>query len=130
MIFVYNVDASPLALMRDLYQAVTVGETDCRLCDITYGKLLKDPEWARFVRELPVAAEFRMRSTFVRNHPDTKGRRFPAAYLENGEGLREVIGADEMEAVGGLADLMSLVSDRVRELGIATSASPAASRSA
>jgi len=47
--FVYNVDATPGALLRDfVHRIVDPATYPCRLCDLTYGRLLKKVEWSRF----------------------------------------------------------------------------------
>lgn len=118
LVFVYNVDARPLALLRDLHQTITTGSTDCRLCDVTFGKLLKDRRWSRFVRDLPVPAEFCLRSTFRRRHPGYADHRFPAAFwVEEGE-PRELIASGEIEACADLESLCRLVESRVAALGV------------
>ncbi len=127
LIFVYNVDASPVALLRDLYQGITTGSTDCRLCDITYGKLFKDQTWNRFVKDLPVAAEFRLRSTFLGRYPELRDREFPAVYAVDGDEPREIISAAELNQLDGLDALRELVQTRVDELVRVPGAVPAPS---
>ena len=46
LVFVYNVDGTPVAFLRDAYLGLTTGSTDCHLCDLTFGRILKDKEWA------------------------------------------------------------------------------------
>lgn len=109
LVFVYNVDASPVALLKDLYSAVTTGSTDCHLCDLTFGKVVKDPSWRRFVKSLPYEVDFEMRSTF-RKRPDAPhAATFPAAYLETPAGLVEIITSDELNDVDDLDELRNLV---------------------
>lgn len=117
LIFVYNVDATAVALLRDLYQGITTGSTDCHLCDITFGKLFKDPTWAAFVDELPLPVEFRMRSTFRRMYPEVEAEDFPAAFiLQPGHAPRELIPAAELNAAGDLDALRDLVKKHVAVL--------------
>src|SRR3954447_10369784 len=54
--FVYNVEATPQALIKDFVHRLTEPETyPCRLCDITYGRFVKKPGWQLFLWSLPVA---------------------------------------------------------------------------
>ncbi|MDJ0787600.1 MAG: hypothetical protein QNK05_12395 [Myxococcota bacterium] len=118
LVFVYNVDGTPMALLRDLYLATTTGSTDCSLCDVTFGRLLKKPEWAAFVASLPLPVEFRLRSTFRRRHPDVAGP-FPAGFLVEEDGrLERLFSAEEIDAAGDLDALRSLVGDRLRARGL------------
>jgi hypothetical protein len=111
LVFVYNVDGTPMALLRDLYQSVTTGSTECRLCDVTFGTLLKKPEWSEFIRSLPIPAEFRLRSTFKRRYPAFRDRSFPAVFLVRDGEPREVISAAELNGAADLAALRALVSN-------------------
>lgn len=116
LVFVYNVDASPVAMLKDLYTGLTTGSTDCHLCDLTFGRLLKDRSWQRFVDELPIPVDFRMRSTFLADHPELRGARFPAAYQVDADGTSEVLTADAIDAADDLDALRSLVSATVARL--------------
>lgn len=117
LIFVYNVDASPLALLRDLYKGIRTGRTDCHLCDVRYGRLLKDRSWNRFVNGLPFDVRFRLKSTFVSAHPEFSGHVFPAAFVKEHDKvrLRELISANEINAVANVDDLRALVSARINQ---------------
>ena len=117
LIFVYNVDATPMAMLRDLYQGLTTGSTDCHLCDVTYGKMLKDRQWSDFVKGLPLKVEFRLRSTFGKLHPERRGAVFPAAFLQEDDGsLRQLISAEEINGVADVASLRELVERKVATL--------------
>ena len=125
LVFVYNVDASPVALLRDLYQGITTGSTDCHLCDLTFGTLLKDPEWKAFVDDLPLKVEFRMRSTFRRLYPAAANERFPAVFVVGGsDPPRILISAEEMDEAADLAALRTLVASAVEEIAPRQTDSP------
>src|SRR5262245_41510359 len=60
--FVYNVDATPIALVLDFVHRLLEPETyPCRLCDLTYGRFVKKVSWSRFVATLPVDSRFHLR---------------------------------------------------------------------
>ncbi len=119
LVFVYNVDATPVAMLRDLWSGLTTGETDCRLCDLTFGRMLKDKGWKDFVSDLPVAVDFQLRSTFVGRHPSRTEHRFPAAFLRTGLAQPvEILGADAINACDDLDALRSLVTQTVAALEI------------
>ncbi len=114
LIFVYNVDGTPAALLRDLYLSVTTGSTDCRLCDLTFGKVLKDPQSAAFVRALPLPVTFHLRSTAIRKYPELAGHRLPAAFHLRADGaLREVLSSELIDAATTLDELRSIVEEAV-----------------
>lgn len=116
LLFVYNVDASPVAMLKDLYQAITTGSTDCSLCDLTFGTLLKDRSWKRFVAELPVDVDFELRSTFRASHPDLAYARFPSAWWSRpGQKPELAIDTVAMNATKDLDDLRDLVGRTVSQ---------------
>lgn len=119
LVFVYNVDGSPTAMLKDLVQGIRTGTTDCHLCDLTFGRLLKDRSWRRFVDGLPLPVDFQLRSTFRRRHPECADAPAPAAYLiaDGGRGRPEqVLSAGQIEAVEDLDGLRTLVADTVARL--------------
>lgn len=118
LIFVYNVDASPLAMLKDLYSGITTGTTDCHLCDLTFGRLLKDREWNRFVKSLPIDVDFQLRSTFKRNYPSHVDHEFPAAFVAERLELHEVLAAEQMNAVADLDELRTLVAEVVERINL------------
>jgi hypothetical protein len=116
LVFVYNVDASPVALLKDVVVGITTGRTDCRLCDLTFGRILKDRSWKAFVRSLPCEVDFELRSTFMKRPEVLSTATFPAVYLEAPAGLIEVITSKELDEVDDLDELRSLVSGVVKGL--------------
>ena len=117
LLFIYNVDASPVNLLRDLVTGLRTGVTDCHLCDLTFGTLLKDRSWKQFVDDLPIEVDFCLRSTFKGRHPELTGGTFPAAYLIEGDTAPvEVLSADAISAAGDLDALRLLVRETVDRL--------------
>ncbi|HUW04496.1 MAG TPA: hypothetical protein VMW08_19250 [Acidimicrobiales bacterium] len=117
LVFVYDVDASPVALLGDLGARIITGHPDCRLRDLTFGRILKDRSWKTFVGGLPCEVDFELRSTF-RKRPDVpRSATFPAVYLDAPAGLIEVITSKELDDLDDLDGLRSLVSGVVEGLG-------------
>jgi len=116
--FVYNVDATPVALFLDFVHRILDPATyPCRLCDLTYGRFVKKASWSRFVAELPVEARFHLRAGFRRAFPDQAKERLPAVFVERRSGeTRVLISAKELAAVRDLESLQSLVERRVATL--------------
>lgn len=114
LLFVYNVDGSPIGLLKDLHRGITTGSTDCNLCDVTFGTLLKDRSWKRFVDDLPVDVDFQLRSTFRRRHPELAAAGFPSAWWVWGDDTPEpAIPVARMASVGDLDELRALVTEVV-----------------
>ena len=118
LVFVYNEDATPGALLMGLVHRLTSPETyPCRLCDLTYGRLLKKSEWRDFVSRLPLPSRFHLRNTFLRKFPSQAAGRFPAVLVEMEDGtLVELIAAREIDAARSLDDLKQLVTAKVATL--------------
>ncbi|MDP3936893.1 MAG: hypothetical protein Q8R92_02010 [Deltaproteobacteria bacterium] len=125
--FVYNVDATPLALVKDFVHRLVAPKTyPCKLCDVTYGRFIKKAEWRAFLRTLPIPSEFHLRSVFRRRFPSVRNLPLPAVFLERPAGtLRELIPARELAGVQDLETLESLVNRKIASLGLpATGRSP------
>ncbi|OSC40537.1 hypothetical protein [Mycobacterium decipiens] len=117
LVFVYNVDATPLSMLRDVYSAITTGTTDCHLCDITYSGLIKDKSWRRFVASLQLDVDFQLRSTFRAAHPNLDVD-CPAALLEaTGKELTLVLTAEEINAADDVTALKRIVTDALHRNG-------------
>lgn len=118
LVFVYNVDATPMSMLRDIYSAISTGATDCHLCDITYSGLIKDKSWRRFVANLSVDVDFQLRSTFRAAHPDLTDVDCPAAFLEKAEELTQLLTSEDINAAGDLTKLKNIVADALRRHGL------------
>ena len=116
--FVYNVDATPSALLRDfIHRLVDPESYPCRLCDVTYGRVVKKAEWSRFVASLPTEARFHLRGSFRRRFPEQRQEPAPAVFVEESPGkLRILISAKELQGVPDLEALETLLASRVRTL--------------
>ncbi|QUR67835.1 hypothetical protein [Mycobacterium spongiae] len=118
LVFVYNVDATPLSMLRDVYSAIKTGTTDCHLCDITYSGLIKDKGWRRFVANLAIDVDFQFRSTFHAAHPNDVVD-CPAAFLETtGNELTQVLTSEEINAADDLDQLKRIVTDALQRSGL------------
>jgi len=102
--FVYNVDATPQALVEDFVHRWVAPETyPCKLCDLTYGRFVKKPGWQRFLWSLPVRSAFYTRVRFLRKFAGLEGQDFPAVFAQNAAGnSRPFISRREFEAIADL----------------------------
>lgn len=116
--FVYNVDATPVALFLDfVHRLLDPATYPCRLCDLTYGRFVKKASWSRFVARLHVDAQFHLRAGFRRRFPEKADEPLPAVFVARGPGeIRVLISAKELGAVSDLEGLEALVARRVETL--------------
>lgn len=120
LVFIYNVDATPLAMLRDVHSAITTGSTDCHLCDITYSGLIKDKAWRRFVANLGPDVDFQFRSTFRTAHPEIDVD-CPAAFIESADGeLTQLLTAADINAAQDVSGLKQIVTDALHRSGYET----------
>ena len=113
--FVYNVEATPLALVTDfVHRIVDPATYPCRLCDLTYGRFVKNIGWQLFVWSLPVRSIFYTRDGFVKAYPWLADMRLPVVLSEDDQGrLTKLISARDFESLGSLEALKSEVHARL-----------------
>ncbi|SFQ72240.1 hypothetical protein [Hymenobacter arizonensis] len=114
LLFVYNADGGLLPGLKDMFhKLLSPGTYPCSLCGITYGATQMLPEWKEFIKTLPVPVDFLHRDEFVRDYPQWRSQRLPAAFVlaPTGE-LSPFIPAEEMDATD-LNGLMALVQARL-----------------
>ena len=105
--FVYNVEATPKALVKDfVHRLVDPATYPCRLCDLTYGRFVKKPGWQLFLWSLPVKARFYPKDRFIRKHPSHGRHTFPVVLSEDNKGRFSVfLSAEKLASIASLADL-------------------------
>lgn len=113
--FVYNVEATVSAIVGDFIHRLTDPETyPCRLCDLTYGRLVKKPGWQMFVWSLPVGSTFYTRDGFVKKYPAQRDQQFPAVFAEDEQGrLSSFLSAGEFSSIRTLEALEQEVKSRL-----------------
>ena len=113
--FVYNVEATPLALVTDfVHRIVDPASYPCRLCDLTYGRFIKNPGWQMFVWSLPVKSLFYTRDGFVRAYPWLAETRLPVVLAEDDRGrITTLISARDFDQLASLEALKSEVHTRL-----------------
>ena len=118
LIFVYNADSGIINALKDAVEKNVSPETySCNLCAVTFGTLRMNPKWKRFIRDLPLEAEFLHRDEYIEQYgnPETG---FPAAFLDSGGGSpRLLISPEEMNRCKDLDDMKELVRNTVEKEG-------------
>ena len=105
----------PTALVKDFVSRELHGETDCQLCDITYGRFVKKPQWRSFLKALPVPAHFYMKDEFRKkfaHDADAIAEQLPAVFAQIDDKLIVKIPAEDFQTIGNLDKLET----RVREI--------------
>jgi len=117
ILFVYNVDLTPFALLSDFVHRIVSPDTyPCRLCDLTYDRFTMKREWNRFVATLPADCAFELRDRFRRKYPAYADVPLPAVFGRTAGGtLRILLSAEEINAARTLASLRRRVTAAVHE---------------
>jgi hypothetical protein len=116
VIFVYALDGG---LFNDLtnfaHKLISPQTYPCNLCTLTSGMVSKKREWTEFLRGLGVETELLHRNEFAQRYP-TVQHSLPAAFLLAGDAQPELlITSDELNACRNLDELISLVSEKVKQ---------------
>jgi hypothetical protein len=116
ILFVYNVDLTPFALLSDFVRRIVSPDTyPCRLCDLTYDRFTMKAEWKQFIRSLPVGCSFELRDRFQRKHPDYVDVPLPAVFrVGKGGKLRTLLSAEEINRATTMESLRRLVTAALR----------------
>jgi hypothetical protein len=106
LVFVYNADAGLFSAVSDFAHKIISPETyACNLCKLTYGNFAMKREWKDFIDGLKCAKLFLHKDEFLKKYPQHAGQSLPAVYGLRQGGLREILGAQELN---GFKDLEGL----------------------
>lgn len=114
LILVYNADGGPLNALRDaVHKLVSPATYPCSLCALTYGAVSMRREWRAFLDGLGLPTLFLHRDEML-GDLDDRDISLPAILLGGSEPKpRVLVGADEMNALPDLAELIALVRSRL-----------------
>jgi hypothetical protein len=113
LLFVYNADSGLLNALKDMVHKVASPESyPCSLCATTYGAVAMRPEWKAYVGQLPYEAVFLHRDELRQRHPGLD-QPLPAILIEEGAGVRTLIGPEDLPLGQSLEELTALVNARL-----------------
>ena len=116
IIFVYNADSGPFALLKDYVHKIVSPDTyPCSLCQITFGNLGMKRAWRRFVQALPYPAVFLHRDELAAQYPALSDLALPAVILDDDGAMRVLVSAEELDRTPELGALQALVLAGLRE---------------
>lgn len=105
LVFVYNANAGLLAGALDsLHKTLSPDTYPCDLCALTHGMLTMRPQWRRWLKDLPLEADFYHRPDFRLAFPDLAKEPLPLVgmvedeftMLLDAEALGQITDADEL----------------------------------
>jgi len=116
LIFVYNAKSGLLNLLADAVHKIARPETyPCRLCAVTYGLTGMRSEWKAFLRHFGYPFVFLHRDELARCYGITDVQ-LPAVFIRKADRLRLLIGANEINQVSSLNELIDLLKAHERSL--------------
>ena len=110
ILFVYNADSGPFALLKDYVHKIVSPETyPCSLCQITFDNLGMKRAWRRFVQALPHPAVFLHRDELAAQYPALSDLALPAVILDDDGAIRVLVSAEELDRTPDVGALQALV---------------------
>lgn len=110
LLFVYNAKAGLAnAALDTVHKFVSPQTYECNLCKVTFGPVKMKQEWKSFIKELPYEVEFIHKDEAKKKY--NLEDQFPAAYIKEGEQLKKIITAEQMNNSSDLAAMKQLVSN-------------------
>ena len=114
LLFVYNADAGLFASLTDFAHKIVSPETySCNLCKITYGNLTMKKEWKDFLDSLEYEKAFLHRDEFLKEYSQFKGAALPCVFVSDEGGMRQIVSADEINALGDVGGLKNLLGQKL-----------------
>lgn len=116
IIFVYNADAdsSFFSAANDFAKKLTGSESyPCNLCKITYGLFGMKGEWKEFLDTLAYKKSFLHRDEFIGKYPNLKNILLPAVFIKEGDNIRIIVSAEEINRQGNIRELKSLLEQKL-----------------
>lgn len=108
----YNADSGLLnAVIDSLHKVFSPATYNCALCALTYSAVRMKKEWKSFIGDLPVSAEFLHRDELKIKYPQSDIA-LPSVLTDDGNSIQVLVGAEEMNQLKSLEQLMALVTRR------------------
>lgn len=116
LLFVYNADEGLFAAIGDaIHKVVSPGTYPCSLCAVSYGPVRMRPEWRAYLRSLPYEVRFHHRQDFRRAYPGLASLALPAILLDDGSGPRVLVGAEMLDEVHGVGELIATLDAALKQ---------------
>jgi len=115
LLFVYNADGDIFSSLKDAIHKIVKPKTyGCNLCALTYGAVSMKKDWREFIKDLPYPVKFLHKDEFKVKYKGTAS--LPAAFINQGKELKEIITSKEMNKCKTLEDLEKLVKTKIKTL--------------
>lgn len=113
LVFVYNANSSLFNQVGDLIHKTFSPKTyQCNLCGLTYSGIGMKNDWKKFIKSLPIKAEFLHKDEFLGQYPNRQNIPLPTVFVKKGNSLMQLISAEEINQKKKLEDLESLITQK------------------
>ncbi|MBT8237343.1 MAG: GTPase [Croceitalea sp.] len=112
LIFVYNAISGARNLVLDTFHKTFRPATyECNLCQITFGLFTENTKWKKYRNESHWPMTFLHKDEFAKQYASKFGYKFsyPIILVEGKNGLQVLIGADEINQLNSVDDLIAAV---------------------
>lgn len=119
LIFVYNAQSGlGEKLIDGIHKIVSPSTYNCKLCQITFGKLTEKKSWKEFREHDNIEMEFLYKDEFQDGYSSKFGHKydFPIVLIEEGSELHVFISPEELNELQTAEELMEMVETRVSGL--------------
>lgn len=114
LIFIYNANGGIFSAMADAAHKLVSPETyPCSLCAITYGAVSMRGEWKTYLKRLGHETRFYHRDDFARDWPGEAVTLPAILEVTEGGALSTVIAKEDLDTVQSVAQLVSMLEDRL-----------------
>ena len=116
IIFVYNAASGVFNLLSDIAHKMFSPQTyACNLCALTHSNFGMKKEWKEYLDSLDNPLEFLHADEFKRKYSREKTN-LPAIFLEENNALTEIADADRINASKSIAELKTVIDDRLNSI--------------
>ena len=121
LVFVYNADSGLFNTVTGMAHKIFYpGTYECNLCALTYSTFGMREDWKKFLETLARHFEF-LHADELKSIYSISGVPLPAVFEKEGEQLKLLIDADEINRCSTIADLKQLVTAKTNESHILNS---------
>lgn len=114
LVFVYNANAGLLAGVLDSVHKTVSPETyTCNLCALTHGMLTMRPDWRRWLKSLPMPADFYHRRDFRSAFPECANEPLPLVGRLSDGHLSIVLSSDALSQVKSVDQLVATLQSKL-----------------
>ena len=116
LIFVHNTDSGIISSLKNKFQSKSVNVKKCKLNELIRNKIFVKSVWKKFSNNLSYHKVYFHRKEFKSAHPEYAYLELPSILLKDGQDIKVLITAQEINALENVDDLIGLIGKRLSNL--------------